>query len=118
MFRATYPVLKDLNLDTPIISYQGGLVKEYEGETPFFFGGEKPIHENSISNHFKRYCKIAGVKEIRLHDLRHSFVSMCIHLGATVPVVADLIGDTQQQVMKTYAHLYESDKNEIIKRIN
>ena len=32
MFRATYPVLNDLGLDTPIISYQGGLVKEYKGE--------------------------------------------------------------------------------------
>ena len=32
MFRATYPVLKDLGLDTPIISYQGGLVKEYSSE--------------------------------------------------------------------------------------
>ena len=32
MFRATYPVLEDLKLDTPIISYQGGLVKEFYGE--------------------------------------------------------------------------------------
>ena len=32
MFRATYPVLEDLNLDTPIISYQGGLIKEFYGE--------------------------------------------------------------------------------------
>ena len=32
MFRATYPVLLDLNLDTPIISYQGGLIKNYYGE--------------------------------------------------------------------------------------
>ena len=32
MFRATYPVLEDLELDTPIISYQGGFVKEFYGE--------------------------------------------------------------------------------------
>ena len=32
MFRATYPVLEDLGLKTPIISYQGGLVKEYFGD--------------------------------------------------------------------------------------
>lgn len=29
MFRATYPVLEDLNLNTPIISYQGGLIKDF-----------------------------------------------------------------------------------------
>ena len=32
MFRATYPVLEDLELDTPIIAYQGGLVKEFYGK--------------------------------------------------------------------------------------
>ena len=32
MFRATYPVLEDLHLDTPIISYQGGLIKEFYGQ--------------------------------------------------------------------------------------
>ena len=32
MFRAAYPVLEDLKLDTPIISYQGGFVKEFYGE--------------------------------------------------------------------------------------
>ena len=37
MFRATYPVLEDLNLDTPIISYQGGLVKEYFGEQKILY---------------------------------------------------------------------------------
>lgn len=119
--RNSYTITATKNMKigiTPICDTLKKELKNYKGDAPFFFGGDKPIHENSISNNFKRYCKIAKVKEIRLHDLRHSFVSMCIHLGATVPVVADLIGDTQQQVMKTYSHLYESDKNAIIKRLN
>lgn len=37
MFRATYPVLVDLNLNTPIISYQGGFVKEYNGEQKILY---------------------------------------------------------------------------------
>ena len=89
----------------------------YEPATPFFFGGEKPIHENTIAHAFDRYIKLAGVKRIRIHDLRHSFVSMCIHLGASVYVVADLIGDTVEQVLKTYGHLYEEDKMQIISAI-
>lgn len=52
-----------------------------------------------------------------MHDLRHSFVSMCIHLGASVYVVASLIGDTPEQILKTYGHLYESDKANIIAKI-
>lgn len=41
-------------------------------------------------------------------------MSLCIHLGATVYVVADLIGDTVEQVLKTYGHLYEEDKLKVI----
>lgn len=87
---------------------------EYVPQTPFFFGGDKPIHENTISHAFERYIERSGVTRIRLHDLRHSFVSLCIHLGATVYVVADLIGDTVEQVLKTYGHLYEEDKLKVI----
>lgn len=42
---------------------------------------------------------------------------MLIHLGANFMVVADLIGDTVEQVTKTYGHLYQEDKLSIIARI-
>lgn len=86
-----------------------------EGE--FYFGGESPITDNTLRRAFNKYADIAGVKQIRIHDLRHSFVSMLIHLGANLTVVADLIGDTLAQVTKTYAHLYEEDKQKIIAKI-
>ena len=89
----------------------------YKGESPFFFGGDKPIADNTLRRVFIAYCKKAEMKPIRIHDLRHSFVSMCIHLGANIMVVADLIGDTVEQVTKTYGHLYETDKREIIDKI-
>lgn len=84
---------------------------------PFFFGGNTPITDSTLRRVFNRYCEIAGVKIIRIHDLRHSFVSMLIHLGANLTVVADLIGDTLAQVTKTYAHLYEEDKQKILSKI-
>lgn len=93
-------------------------LEQYTPQEPFFFGGKTPIHENTIAHAFERYITKAGVKRIRIHDLRHSFVSMCIHLGASVYVVADLIGDTVEQILKTYGHLYEEDKQIIIDRIN
>lgn len=90
---------------------------EYTPQAPFYFGGGAPIHENTLAHAFERYIAKAEVKRIRIHDLRHSFVSMCIHLGASVYVVADLIGDTVEQVLKTYGHLYEEDKMRIINAI-
>ena len=83
----------------------------------FYFGGETPLTDNTIRRAFNNYCEIAGVKQIRIHDLRHSFVSMLIHLGSNLPLVADLIGDTLAQVTKTYAHLYEEDKQNILQKI-
>lgn len=102
---------------TPICAPLSAVLSEYTGQAPFFFGGATPIHENTLSHAFERYIKKSGVKEIRMHDLRHSFVSMCIHLNASVYVVADLIGDTVEQVLKTYGHLYEEDKQAIIAKI-
>ncbi len=92
-------------------------LKQYKAEGRFFFGGDSPLSENTVARAFQRYCRLSGVKIIRIHDLRHSFVSMLIHLGANLTVVADLIGDTVQQVTKTYGHMYEADKMSIIKKI-
>lgn len=92
-------------------------LENFTGGAPFFFGGEKPLSDNSVRRTFQKYCNKAGLPPIRIHDLRHSFVSMLIHLGANFMVVADLIGDTVEQVIKTYGHMYESDKLQIIAAI-
>lgn len=86
-------------------------------EGQFYFGGETPIAENTLTRAFNRYCKLAGVKLIRLHDLRHSFVSMVVSLGGSIPLVADLISDSIEMVTKTYLHLYSDDKKNIINKI-
>lgn len=91
--------------------------ESYKGSSPFFFGGENPIPNETLRRKFENYIKLAGLKKIRIHDLRHSFVSMLIHLGANLTVVADAIGDTLEQVTKTYAHLYEIDKINIFNKL-
>lgn len=83
----------------------------------FFFGGKKPIAENTLTRVFDKYCELASVKRIRLHDLRHSFVSLVISLGANIMVTANLIGDKPTQIFETYGHLYDSDKAKIMSKI-
>ena len=102
---------------TPICPALRKALEEYTGEEPFFFGGDAPIHENTLTHAFDAYIKKSDVKRIRYHDLRHSFVSMLLHNGANFMVVADLIGDTVEQVIKTYGHLYESDKIRVVESI-
>ena len=103
---------------TPICTPLKNILKEYDApQGKFFFGGDYPLTDNTIRRRFDEWCKVADVKRIRIHDLRHSFVSMCIHLGSSLLTVADLIGDTLPVVTKTYAHLYEEDKQKIISKI-
>ena len=88
-----------------------------EIEGSFLLGGTRPIPENTLRRYFNIHAAEAGLKQIRIHDLRHSFVSMLIHLGANWAVIADLIGDTMQQVVQTYGHLYDSDKFDVVSKI-
>ena len=83
----------------------------------FYFGGEEPLAPTTVERIFKKYTEIAGLPSIRIHDLRHSFVSMLIHLGASVFTVAELISDEVEQIHKTYGHLYEEDKINILSKI-
>lgn len=99
---------------TPICDTLWDELCSYTPQSPFLFGGEKPVAYETLRRKFAEYTQKAGLKHIRIHDLRHSFVSMCIHLGANFMVVADLIGDTVEQVTKTYGHMYETDKQKIV----
>lgn len=89
----------------------------YDENARFLFGGDKPLVWSTVRRRFKQYKELAGVKDIRIHDLRHSFVSMIIHNGVKLPVVAELISDTQEQVMKTYSHLYLSDMGSAVENL-
>lgn len=102
---------------SPVSAPLSAELRAFPGNSPFFFGGSAPIHENTVAYAFDRYIRKSGVRKIRMHDLRHSFVSMIIHLGASIPTVANLIGDTQEQIVKTYSHIYENDVQNIIGKI-
>lgn len=84
---------------------------------PFYFGGDKPLSDNMPVRMYKKYCVKANMAPIRLHDFRHSFVSMLLHNGVNYMVVAELIGDTPEQILRTYGHLYTQDVYSALKTI-
>lgn len=49
--------------------------------------------------------KRAGLEDVRLHDLRHSFASMLINNGRSLYEVQHLLGHTQAKTTERYAHL-------------
>jgi integrase len=44
---------------------------------------------------------------VRLHDLRHSFASILVSAGASLPLIGQMLGHTQPQTTQRYAHLYD-----------
>lgn len=86
-------------------------------EGKFYFGGKEPLPPTTVERYFKKYTAMAGLPPIRIHDLRHSFVSMLIHHGASLFCIAELISDTVEMVTLTYGHLYEQDKLNVLAKI-
>ena len=49
--------------------------------------------------------KAAGLKDVRMHDLRHSFASFLVNSGRTLYEVQQLLGHTQIKTTARYSHL-------------
>jgi site-specific recombinase XerD len=45
------------------------------------------------------------VKDVRIHDLRHTFASTAVASGQSLPMIGKLLGHTQVQTTARYAHL-------------
>ncbi|MCI8665247.1 MAG: tyrosine-type recombinase/integrase [Dorea sp.] len=71
-----------------------------------------------IRSAFKTRIRRADVKEIRVHDLRHSHASMLINLGANPVLVAERLGHESPTItMNTYAHLFPKAQLDIVQKI-
>ena len=49
--------------------------------------------------------KNAGLEDVRIHDLRHSFASRALSLGESLPMIGKLLGHRKVQTTARYAHL-------------
>lgn len=61
----------------------------------------------------------AGVKEIRLHDFRHSCASLLVNSGAPITVVFKFMGHSNTtETLKTYSHLFNCALDQTMDIIN
>jgi integrase len=65
-----------------------------------------------------RGAKQAGVKRIRIHDLRHSHVSLLTEMGFSALAIADRLGHESIDVTYRYAHLFPSKQKDRADRLN
>lgn len=96
-------------------------VKQLNGfnENYFVTGDAFPISSNHLAVRKNTNCEKAGVKQIRLHDFRHSSASLLINKGANIQVVAKYLGYTKiEETLKTYSHLFIRTLDKIINVMN
>ena len=75
---------------------------------PYLFPGREPNQPMfEIKKFWAPICRIADIKDCRLHDLRHTYASILVSRGATLPLIGALLGHTQTQTTARYAHLYD-----------
>lgn len=68
----------------------------------------KPIDPGVLSHNFARIVKRAGLKNIRFHDLRHTFASLMLLRGAKPKVISEALGHASVAfTMDTYSHIIE-----------
>lgn len=76
------------------------------------------ISKSSLNKQIKQGAKTAGVKQIRVHDLRHSHVSLLIDMGFTALAIGERLGHETVEITFTYAHLFPSRQAEIADKLN
>ena len=76
------------------------------------------ITKSYLHHEMDRGAKAAGVKRIRIHDLRHSHISLLIDMGFSVVAIADRVGHQSIEITYRYAHLFPSKQAEMADRLD
>ena len=77
-----------------------------------------PISKNYLHREMDRGSKAAGVKRIRIHDLRHSHVSLLIDMGFTALAIAERVGHESIDITYRYAHLFPTRQTEMANKLD
>jgi integrase len=71
------------------------------------------LHPRNLTRSFKRLLKGASLKEIRVHDLRHTYASLALQRGTPIEIVSERLGHSSVGfTLDTYRHLYEAERRE------
>ena len=77
-----------------------------------------PVTKHYLHHEMERGSKKAGVKKIRIHDLRHSSCALLIHLGYSPVQIAERLGHQSAAITERYAHLYPSVQKEMANKLD
>lgn len=88
-----------------------------EGST-WVIPGQKPgSHLQSLKSQWRRIRREAGLEDVRIHDLRHTYASFGVNLGLPLPMIGKVLGHSNTAMTERYAHLADDPVREANERI-
>lgn len=76
------------------------------------------VTKSYLHHEMDRGSKAAGVKRIRIHDLRHSHISLLIEMGFSAVAIADRVGHESIDITYRYAHLFPTTQSDMANKLS
>lgn len=95
------------------------ILKPLKDNEKWLFGDYRPLNLNTIDKVFSYGTVAAGLKKIRIHDLRHSHATFLINNNANIVAVSKRLGHADiNMTLSTYTHLLKDTEEKLINIIN
>ena len=107
---------KTIPLNGPALKVLAG-TKRVEGNPHVITGTAEGAHLTDLQKPWRRVRRAAGLEDVRIHNLRHSFASEAVMGGESLPMVGRILGHTQAQTTARYAHLADDPLQRASERI-
>ena len=75
------------------------------------------MSKSYLHHEMDRGAKAAGVKRIRIHDLRHSHISLLIDMGFSAVAIAERVGHESIDITYRYAHLFPTRQSDMVQQL-
>jgi len=73
-------------------------------KSEYLFPGKGVDHLTDLKKPWATICQQAGLEGVRVHDLRHSFASILVSSGRSLPQIGALLGHASPSTTARYAH--------------
>ena len=102
-------------LSAPARALLAARLQKRDASSPWVFPGRNGPRDDLKA--WPRICKAAGLVDLHIHDLRHTYASQLASAGFSLPVIGALLGHTQPITTARYAHLFDDPLREATERV-
>jgi integrase len=111
-------LLKAYRADQELLRVQLGITLEPD-DFVFIRPDGTPINPNAVTLAFKRIISRAGLKDVRIHDLRHTHATLMLLAGVHPKVVSERLGHANINItLNTYSHVLPGMQEEAAEKFD